>query len=62
MKRILLLRPIVVLSVSCSTLDQSVRLGALSGALTGAAATYAGNSASVGLIANAKQRRPSSNS
>jgi hypothetical protein len=46
MKRILLLSPIVALSVSCTTLDQSFRLGAATGALTGAAATYAGSSAS----------------
>jgi hypothetical protein len=46
MKRIFLLSPIVALSVSCTTLDQSFRLGAATGALTGAAATYAGNSAS----------------
>ena len=41
MKRILLLSPIVALTVSCSTLDQSFRMGAVTGALTGAAATYA---------------------
>ena len=46
MKRILLLSPMVALSVSCTTLDQSFRLGAVTGALTGAAATYAGNSVS----------------
>lgn len=46
MKRVLLLSPIVALSASCTTLDQSFRLGAVTGALTGAAATYAGNSAS----------------
>lgn len=44
MKRMLLLSPIVALSVSCTTLDQSFRLGAVTGALTGAAATYAGYS------------------
>ena len=43
MKCIILLSPIVALSVSCTTLDQSFRLGAATGALTGAAATYAGN-------------------
>lgn len=46
MKRIFLLSPIAALSVSCTTLDQSFRLGAVTGALTGAAATYAGNGAS----------------
>ena len=46
MKRILLLSPIVALSVSCTTLDQSFRLGAATGALTGAAATYAGHGSS----------------
>lgn len=34
----------MALSVSCTTLDQSYRLGAATGALTGAAATYAGHS------------------
>ncbi len=43
MKCIILLSPIVALSVSCTTLDQSFRLGAVTGALTGAVATYAGN-------------------
>lgn len=46
MNRVLLLSPIVALSVSCTTLDQSFRLGAVTGALTGAAATYAGHGAS----------------
>lgn len=46
MKRILLLSPIIVLSVSCTTLDQSFRLGAAAGALSGAAATYAGHGSS----------------
>lgn len=41
MKRILLLGPVAFLSVSCTTLDQSFRLGAVTGAMTGAAATYA---------------------
>lgn len=36
---------LAALSVSCSTLDQSFRLGATTGALTGAAATYAGHEA-----------------
>jgi hypothetical protein len=35
-----------LLLTSCTTLDQSFRLGASTGALTGAAATYAANSAS----------------
>lgn len=46
MKRILLLSPMLALSVSCSTLDQSFRLGATTGALTGIAATYAAGSSS----------------
>lgn len=44
MKRIFLIGPIVVLTTSCTTLDQSFRLGAATGALTGAAATYAAHS------------------
>jgi hypothetical protein len=44
MKRILFLTPIAALSISCTTLDQSFRLGAATGALTGAAAIYAGQS------------------
>jgi hypothetical protein len=44
MKRILYLVPLATLSISCTTLDQSFRLGAATGALTGAAATYAGHS------------------
>lgn len=46
MKRILFLSPLVAISVSCTTLDQSFRLGAATGALTGAAATYAAGSTS----------------
>lgn len=46
MKRIILTSPIMALSVSCTTLDQSFKLGAATGALTGAAATYASQSAS----------------
>jgi hypothetical protein len=46
MKRTLLMSPLLALSVSCTTLDQSFKLGAATGALTGAAATYAGHSAS----------------
>lgn len=42
MKRILLIGPLAALTMSCTTLDQSFRLGAATGALTGAAATYAG--------------------
>lgn len=45
MKRILLACPILSLAVSCTTLDQSFRLGAATGALAGAAATYGANSA-----------------
>lgn len=44
MKRIFLIGPIVALTVSCTTLDQSFRLGAATGALTGVAATYAAHS------------------
>lgn len=44
MKPIILLSPIMALTVSCTTLDQSFRLGAGTGALTGAAATYASHS------------------
>lgn len=40
MNRFLALSPLVALSVSCSTLDQSFRLGAATGAVAGAAATY----------------------
>lgn len=43
MKSTFLLSALVTLSVSCTTLDQSYRLGAATGALTGAAATYAGH-------------------
>ncbi len=46
MKRILLLSLTMTLLVSCTTLDQSFRFGAVTGALTGAAATYAGHGAS----------------
>lgn len=46
MKRILFLSPILGFTVSCTTLDQSFRLGAATGALTGAAATYAAGSSS----------------
>lgn len=45
MKRIFLIGPIVALTTSCTTLDQSFRLGAVTGALTGAAASYAGHGA-----------------
>lgn len=44
MKRIFPIGPIVALAASCTTLDQSFRLGAATGALTGAAATYAAHS------------------
>lgn len=46
MKNILLASPIVALTVSCSTLEQSLKFGAATGALTGAAASYAGQSTS----------------
>lgn len=42
MKRIFVLGPLAAFMVSCSTLDQSLRLGAATGALTGFAAAYAG--------------------
>jgi hypothetical protein len=45
MKRILLLSLAVALLSSCTTLDQSFRFGAVTGALTGAASTYAGHGA-----------------
>jgi len=48
MKRFLILSPIVALTVSCSTLDQSFRLGAATGAIAGAAATYGAERASGG--------------
>ncbi len=44
MKRIFLIGPIVALTASYTTLDQSFRLGAATGALIGAAATYAAHS------------------
>lgn len=44
MKRIFLIGTIVALTTSCTTLDQSFRLGATTGALTGAAATYVAHS------------------
>ncbi len=44
MKRIFLIGHILALTASCTTLDQSFRLGAATGALTGAAATYAAHS------------------
>lgn len=45
MKRFIYLSPIVALSVSCTTLDQSLRLGAATGAVAGAAASYGAVSA-----------------
>lgn len=48
MKKKLMLSPFLVLAVSCSTLDQSIKLGALTGAATGVAATYAGYQANGG--------------
>lgn len=44
MKCIFLFGLMMALTTSCSTLDQSFRLGATTGALTGAAATYAAQS------------------
>lgn len=44
MKRILYLSPLAALSISCTTLNQSFKLGATTGALTGAAAIYSGHS------------------
>ncbi len=46
MRAILYLTTIAVLTSGCSTLDQSFRLGAATGAIAGAAATYASESAS----------------
>lgn len=46
MKRIILMSSMMALSVSCSTLDQSFKLGAATGAIAGTAATYAGHGAS----------------
>jgi hypothetical protein len=40
MRCILYLSPLVPLMVSCTTLDQSFKLGATTGALAGAAASY----------------------
>jgi hypothetical protein len=40
MRHIVLIGPIAALAVSCTTLSQSLELGAPTGALTGAAATY----------------------
>lgn len=48
MKRLILLSLIATQAVSCSTLDQSFRLGAASGAVAGAAATYGAERASGG--------------
>jgi uncharacterized transporter YbjL len=41
MNRIILLGPLVAITASCTTLDQSFRLGAVTGAMTGVAAIYA---------------------
>lgn len=46
MKSVILLSLMLALSVSCSTLDQSFKLGATTGALTGMTATYAGHGVS----------------
>lgn len=45
MKAMFCLTSLYMLATGCSTLDQSFKLGAATGALTGAAATYAGHSA-----------------
>ncbi len=45
MNRIFFMSIAVAHLVSCTTLDQSFRLGAITGALTGASATHAGHSA-----------------
>jgi hypothetical protein len=46
MKRLLVLGPFVAMTISCATLDQSFRLGAVTGALTGAATMYAAGNTS----------------
>lgn len=46
MRRFIYLVPLFTLTVSCTTLDQSFRLGAATGAMTGAAATYAAGNTS----------------
>lgn len=46
MRAILYVTTLAMLTSGCSTLDQSFRLGAATGALAGAAATYASESAS----------------
>lgn len=45
MKNVITASILAALTVSFSTLDQSFRLGATTGALTGVAATYAGHEA-----------------
>jgi len=45
MRNVITASLLAALTVSCSTLDQSFRLGATTGALTGVAATYAGHEA-----------------
>ena len=45
MKSLFALSPVLVLSLSCSTLDQSFRLGAVTGMIAGAAATHAAHTA-----------------
>ncbi len=45
MRSILFLSTVTVLNTSCTTLDQSFRLGAATGALAGAAATYSADRA-----------------
>jgi hypothetical protein len=41
MRSLIFIGPVIAMCASCTTLDQSFRLGAASGALTGAAAMYA---------------------
>ena len=48
MRAILYVTTFAMLTSGCSTLDQSFRLGAVTGSLAGAAATYAAERASVG--------------
>lgn len=40
MRRLICIGPIAAMAVSCTTLNQSLELGATTGAITGAAATY----------------------
>lgn len=49
MRAVLYLATVALLTGGCSTLDQSFRLGAATGALAGAAATYAAGRAAGGV-------------